>query len=143
MLANLKLGAMIAVGLLVGYLLWREKYLADRNKVLAAQVTDLAASLKAERINTEKANESAQRYASRLAISRGPRSPPPVVMCRLPAAKAAVSTAAASPDGAAPPDDPGVLEDVDIGPLLDVPFRACEENWIKLTELQRWIRERE
>jgi hypothetical protein len=34
-----------------------------------------------------------------------------------------------------------VPEEADIGPRLDVSYSACEENLIKLEELQRFVRE--
>lgn len=114
-----------------------------QTKRLNAAKSELAtakATILAERENTRKANESAQRYASRLSLSRGPRSPPARIMCQLP--RVPEAPAASGTDDAAAPDDAGVHEAVDIGPRIDVPFRACEENWIKLQELQRWVRDR-
>jgi cytoskeletal protein RodZ len=139
----LRLYAYAAIALFIGYLLWREHYLAGRVKALRESNAELVATIDTERANTRKANESAQRYASRLAVSRGPRSPPPRIVCRIPAqAPAAASTAASGTDAAAATDDPGVSVEADLGPRIDVPFRACEENLIKLEELQRWVRER-
>jgi hypothetical protein len=101
----------------------------------------LTANLEAERENRKKADESAKRYAARLAIARGPRSPPPRIMCNLPAVPR-TSTAASRAHDTAATDDGGVPETVDVGPRLDVSYSACEENLIKLEELQRFLRER-
>lgn len=126
------------VALLIGGLLWKDHYNVKRLNAARTELRTTKATLEAERENTRKANESAKRYASRLAISRGPRSPPISIMCKLPSP----STTPSGTDDPGPQHEPGVSEDVDIGPRIDVPFRACEENLIKLDELQRWVRER-
>jgi hypothetical protein len=130
-----------ALAAALGYLLWHERHLAHVVKARNAEIATLTATITTERENTRKANVSANRYAARLQVSRGPRSPPAVLLCRLPAAKQA-RPAASGTDAAPVADDGGVSADVDIGPRLDVSFHACEENLIKLEELQRWVRER-
>lgn len=106
-------------------------------QVKAARVEAAETALATERENTRIANESANRYAARLAVARGPRSPPAQLMCKLPS----VPPAARRTDAPAAPDNDRVPAEVDIGPRLDVSYGACEENLIKLEELQRFIRE--
>jgi hypothetical protein len=127
------------VALLIGYLVWREHSLTRKLATVRVELSQANANLKAEQEDRRKANESAQRYAARIGQSRRPRSPPPKLLCRLPAS---VPKAAASggTDAATAPDNLGEHEEVDIGPRIDVPFRACEENLIKLEELQRFLR---
>jgi FtsZ-interacting cell division protein ZipA len=133
------IGVVVAALAIIG-LFMHDRWMVKRYEHQKAANATLQANLNAERENTRKANESARRYASRISVSRGPRSPPARIMCKLPSVPQAAATSRA--DDAAPPDDTGVHEAVDIGPRIDVPFRACEENLIKLDELQRWIRDR-
>jgi hypothetical protein len=127
-----------AIALSIAGGLWYVRHLQTSNAQLTADLSIANANLLAERENARKEHESAQRYAARLAISRGPRSPPPRIMCRVPASVPA-SAAASGADDATAANDAGVSADVDLGPRIDVPFRACEENLIKLEELQRWV----
>lgn len=140
-LSKIRLGIYVAVALALGGLLWHDHYQTAKANRLAKETNQLRADIQAERENTRKANESAQRYAARITSSRGPRSPPLRIMCKLPSS-VPQGAAASGTDDATVPDDTGVHEAVDIGPRIDVPFRACEENLIKLDELQRWVRDR-
>lgn len=142
MFANLKLYAITATLLAIGFLVWREHVAVQKAKALAVQNAQLTATISAERENTRKANESANRYALRIATSRGPRSPPSRLLCKLPRLVPSAGTAVPGDYAAPAPDDSGVSEEVDLGPRLDLSFHACEENLIKLDELQRWVRER-
>ena len=140
-LSPIRLYAYAAIALALAGLLAHDHWMSRRYKAANAQLRTAEVTLITERENTRKEHESAQRYASRLAISRGPRSPPPRVMCRIPAS-VPTAGAASGTDAAAQPDDSGVLEEVDLGPRLDVSFHACEENLIALEELQRWVMSR-
>jgi hypothetical protein len=131
---------LIAAGIvlaLLGGLLWHDHYVTKKLNATKRELSQANADLLAERENTRKANESAKRYASRLTSARGPRSPPLRIMCKLPSS---VPQAPSGTDDAPAPDYSGVHAEVDIGARLELPFRACEENLIKLEELQRFLR---
>lgn len=138
----LKLYIWAAIALAFAGVLWHDHHQTKRANRLAEKANVLQASLVAEQESRRKADESANRYAKRINALRGPRSPPPVLLCKLPRSVPHASIAASGTDASPVADDSGVLEDVDIGPRLDLSFLACEANLIKLEELQRWVRER-
>lgn len=121
-----------------GFLIWKDHYNVKRLNATRVELRQANANLAAAQESKRKSDESANRYAKRINAMRGPRSPPPVLLCKLPPA----SIPASGTDAASQPDDSGVLEEVDLGPRLDLSFLACEANLIKLEELQRWVRER-
>jgi hypothetical protein len=129
------------VALLIGGLLWKDHYNVKRLNATRTELRTAKASLETERENRRKSDASANRYAKRINALRAPRSPAPVLMCKLPKLPSP-STAPSGTDAAGEQHDSGVLEDVDISARLELSFLACEANLIKLEELQRWVRER-
>lgn len=127
------------IAALIGYLMWREHSLTRKLASVRVELNQVNATLEVERENRRKADESAKLYARRITQARGPRSPPLRIMCKLPAS-VPQGTAPSGTDDAPAQDDAGVHEEVDIGARLELPFRACEENLIKLEELQRFLR---
>ncbi len=119
------------------------KVLNSRLKAHKAHETELVATLKAERENTRKANESAERYAISLENLKATRAAIParsVRLCNAAPGVPATGAAASADDAAAGrvPQAPGP----DIGARLYDLADEADRCVVTLSELQRWVRGR-
>jgi hypothetical protein len=143
--AKLIAGALLLA--LIGGLITVQHFTQKRLNAAKAELRTVHATLEAERDNTRKANESAQRHQRRadaLETDRRDNPLPAVRVCksaRVPEARSATVTHEA-PQADHTAEDAGDSHSVDIGPELDSFATDAESNLIQCEELQRWIVER-
>ncbi len=134
----------IAAVAAIGFLIWREHMAVQKAKRLTAENAQLTATIEAERENTRKAHEAAQRFQARsdaLEADKRDNPLPAVRVCksaRVPQA----GTAAVVNEAAQTHDAPADEGDRDIGPALDEFATDAEANLIQCQELQEWVRSR-
>jgi len=145
---QIKAAAALAVAALIGYLMWREHSLTRKLAEVRVELSQANADLRAERDNTRKANEAAQRHQTRADGLEADRrnNPLPAVWVRKCPASVPETRATAIPGEAAQADDTGAdagdRQPVDIGPALDDFATDAEANLIQCEELIRWVKER-
>jgi hypothetical protein len=105
------------------------------------ELATATATIKAERDNLRKANESSERYAISLENLKAARSATPVRTVRLcapsvPKAGTATGTDAASQEGVSQVPGP------DLGPDLYQLADEADELRVRLEALQNWVRDR-
>jgi hypothetical protein len=106
------------------------------------ELATATATIKAERDNLRKANESSERYAISLENLKAARSATPVRTVRLcaptsvPKAGTATGTDAASQEGVSQVPGP------DLGPSLYQLADEADELRVRLEALQNWVRDR-
>ncbi len=145
---QLKAGVALAIAALIGYLVWREHSLTRKLAEVRVELRQANATLHAERENTRKANEAAQRHQRRADTLETDRrnNPLPAVWVRKCPASVPETRAATVPGEAAQADDAGAdagdSQPVDIGPALDDFATDAEANLIQCEELIRWVESR-
>jgi hypothetical protein len=121
-----------------------DHWISRKYQATKAELVQANATITAERENTRKANEAAQRFQARsdaLEADKRDNPLPAVRVCksaRVPkTGTATVVNEAAQADN--PPADEG---DRDIGPALDEFATDAEANLIQCQELQKWVQSR-
>lgn len=138
-----------AIALALAGLLWHDHYQTQRANREAKRANVAEATVIAERENTRKANEAAQRYQARadgLEADRRSNPLPAVIVgrvCRSAARMPAAADPASSHEAVEGHDARADAEDSDagrdIGPQLDDFATDAEENLIQCQELQRLV----
>jgi len=142
------------IAALLGYLLWREHYLSHKLTATRAELSTATATLKAERLNTEKANAAAEKYALSLENLKAARSATPVRTVRLcngPASVPRSATAARTDESGSAEFSPPPGSDTkdrwsddgpDVGPYLYALADEADTCHATLEALQGWVRGR-
>lgn len=141
--------AAAAAGLLLTVNHWRTQAAEFKDFKVETKRT-LAAKdhlIEVERDNTRKANESSNRFESRMHMLEDQRTADgfgAIRVCRRPIIRMPTAGAATTePDDAGLSGDAGADEvSVDVGPAAELYGTRCEANAIKLDALQEWVRGR-
>jgi hypothetical protein len=134
----------LAVAALAG-ILAHNHYLSRKYQATKAELVQANATITAERENTRKANEAAQRFQARsdaLEADKRDNPLPAVRVCRSAPRVPQAGTATVVNEAVETHDTPADEGDRDIGPALDEFATDSEANLIQCQELQEWVRNR-
>jgi hypothetical protein len=121
-----------------------DHWISRKYQATKAELVQANATITAERENTRKANEAAQRFQARsdaLEADKRDNPLPAVRVCKS-ARVPQTGTATVVNEAAETHDAPADEGDRDIGPALDEFATDSEANLIQCQELQEWVRAR-